>query len=91
MFWLGFKKTLYSFARNIATEALECLGTFASSNFRKFQQLKFERYVFVDVFERFVIIALLINVMFLESFTNSFQLLLATKIETKIHGILQTC
>jgi len=39
----------------------------------------------------FVFIALLINVMFLESFTNSFQLLLATKAETKIHGVLQTC
>jgi pantothenate kinase len=45
----------------------------------------------VDVFERFVFIALLINVMFLESFTNSFQLLLATKAETKIHDVLQTC
>ncbi len=45
----------------------------------------------MDVFERFVFIALLINVMFLESFTDSFQLLLTAKAEMKIHGVLQTC
>ncbi len=77
--------------RNLVVEALECLGMLASSNFRKLQQIEFERHVFVDVFKRFVIIALLINVMFLESFTNSFQLLLATKAEMKIHGVLRTC
>jgi hypothetical protein len=86
MFCLGFKKTLYGFVQNLAVEAFECLGTLVLS-----KQLKFERYVFVDVFERFAFIALLINVMFLESFTNSFQFLLATKVKTKIHGILQTC
>jgi hypothetical protein len=42
----------------------------------------------VDVFERFIFIALLINVMFLKSFTNSFQLLLAVKTEMGIHGVL---
>ncbi len=42
----------------------------------------------MDVFERFIFIALLINVMFLKSFTNSFQLLLAVKTEMGIHGVL---
>jgi hypothetical protein len=49
MFLLGFKKTLYSFVRNLATIVLECLGTLALSNFWELQQLEFERHVFVDV------------------------------------------
>jgi hypothetical protein len=39
----------------------------------------FDIYVFVDVFDKFVYIALLINVMFLKSFINSFKLLLIEK------------
>jgi len=49
MFLLGFKKTLYSFVRNLAAKVLECLGTLALSNFWELQQLEFERHVFVDV------------------------------------------
>ncbi len=33
MFWLGFKKTLYGFVRNLATKVFECLGTLALNNF----------------------------------------------------------
>jgi hypothetical protein len=69
-------------------EAFECLGTLALNNFWKVRQPNLERYVYVDVFEMFVFIALLVNVMFLKSFTNSFQLLLAAKTEMGIHGVL---
>jgi hypothetical protein len=99
MFWLGFDKALFGFLQNPIVEALECLGrltlecleTLALNNFQKVQQPKLERYVFVDVFERFVFIGLLINVTFLKSSTNSFQLLLVTKTEMGIHGILRAC
>jgi hypothetical protein len=86
MFWFGFDKTLSSFVRNFVVEARQCLGVLALNNLQKVRHLELERYVFVDVFERFILIALLINVMFLKSLTNSFQLLLAMK--TGIHGVL---
>jgi len=49
MFWLGFKKTLYGFVRNLATKVFECLGTLVLSNFWELQQLEFESHVFMDV------------------------------------------
>ncbi len=92
-------KALSGFLRNLVVETLECLGAFtleclevlALNNFWKVRQPKLERYVFMDVFERFFFIALLINVMFLTSLTNSFQLLLGVKTKMGIHGILQAC
>jgi hypothetical protein len=63
MFQLGFDKLVCCFVRNFETEALECLGTLAWNNFWKLRQPKLDRYVFVNVFQRFFFITLLINVM----------------------------
>ncbi len=56
--------------QNFGTEVLKCLGALMWNNFWKLRTFELDRHVFVDVFERFVFIALLINVMFLENFAN---------------------
>jgi hypothetical protein len=70
--------------------SFECLQTSVWNNFQKMRQLELDKYVFVDVFQRFVFIALLINVMFLESFKICFQLSLAKRAKMGICGILRT-
>jgi hypothetical protein len=59
----GLGKLVCCFERNFGAKALECLGALVWNNFWKLRQLKLDRYVFVNVFQRFVFITLLINVM----------------------------
>lgn len=60
---LGFSKLVCCFVRNFEMEVLECLGVLARNNFWNLWQPKLDRHVFVNVFQRFVFIILMINVM----------------------------
>jgi hypothetical protein len=71
-------------AKSWSESSFECLGALVWNNIQKVRQPELD-------FQRFVFIALLINVMFLESFTICFQLWLAKRAKMGIHGILRTC
>jgi hypothetical protein len=62
----------FLFVNFFGTKALKCLGALMWSNFWKVRQCELDTHFFVDVFERFVFIALFINVMFLKNFANFF-------------------
>ncbi len=53
-------------AKSWRESSFEGLGALVWNNFQKVRQPELDKYVFVDVFQRFVFIALLIKVMFLE-------------------------
>jgi len=67
MLQLGFEVIFFSFVKKIGGELMQCLGRFVWNNFQNVQQTKLERYVFLHTFENIIFIALLMNVMFLES------------------------